>query len=121
MARNVGSEYGVEGEFYFDGTGYAGQDHDATIIDYNRPPETQPGLWCQWKLTEDGKKIEWDGGEKFYDYVEWIEYIIEKILQPRKYRLNGEVEWHGEEYDDMGRIVIKNNKVSVKYGKVVFR
>jgi hypothetical protein len=120
MARNVDPKYGVEGEFYFDGKGYCGQDDDPTVIDHNRPPETQPGLWCQWQLGEDGTTIVWDGGEKFYNYIEWIEYIIEKILKPRNYRLNGEVEWHGEEYDDIGKIVIKDNVVIVKHGKITF-
>src|SRR5574337_684850 len=66
MARKLGREYGVEGEFYVDGTGDFGQERDATVIDGNRPPSTQPGLWCQWRPTDDGTAIEWDGGEKFY-------------------------------------------------------
>src|ERR1039458_3667962 len=72
MKRNV-EGYGVDGEWFVDGTGFAGQDHDATIVEYNGPPSTQPGLWCQWRPTEDHKAIEWDDGEKFYNYVEWIE------------------------------------------------
>jgi hypothetical protein len=120
MARKVDEKYGVEGEFYVDGKGYAGQGDDDTIIDHNRPPKTQPGLWCQWIPTEDGKAIEWDGGEKFYDYVEWIEYLIKKILAPRGYVLNGEVEWQGEERGDIGKIVIKDNVVQVKEGRFTY-
>ena len=126
MARNVGPEYGIEGEFYV-----GGEDRDtplsenadgagSTILNYNVPPKTQPGLWCQWIPTEDGCAIEWSGGEKFYCYVEWIEYLIAKILRPRGYVLNGTVEWQGEDRYDMGAIVIKDNTVEVKQGRIVY-
>lgn len=122
MARNVDEKkYGVEGEFYVKGKGFAGQDRDKTIIDFNTPPKTQPGLWCQWVPNDTGTEIEWDGNEKFYCYVEWIQYIIDKILTPRKYKLNGEVEWQGEDSGDVGKIVIKNNVVKVKQGHIVYR
>ncbi|KKL86082.1 hypothetical protein LCGC14_1948340, partial [marine sediment metagenome] len=71
----------------------------------------------QWILTGDRQHIEWDGGEKFYGYVEWIEYIIEKILKPRSYVLNGKVEWSGEDEDDFGTILVINNKVEVIEGE----
>ncbi len=37
MARNVGPEYGIEGEFYVDGTGWAGQDSDKNVINKKNP------------------------------------------------------------------------------------
>jgi len=120
MARNVGPEYGIEGEFYVDGTGWAGQDSDKNVINYNRPPSTQPGLWCQWIPTDDGCELVWDGGEKFYNYVEWLDYLIDKILAPRGYTLNGECQWFGEERDDVGVIIVKNNKVTTKAGKLTY-
>lgn len=120
MARKVDPKYGVEGEFYVDGKGSFGQDKDETVIDYNTSPKTQPGLWCQWAPSEDGTEIVWDGSEKFYNYVEWIKYLIEKILAPRGYVLNGEVKWQGEESSDLGIIEIAKNKVSVREGRVVY-
>lgn len=120
MKRNVGPEYGVEGEFYVNGKGWYGQDHENNVVDSNTPPATQPGLWCQWIPTEDGNHIEWDGGEKFYNYVEWIKYLIEKILEPRGYKLNGTVEWQGEDSDDFGKIVIENNVVRIGIGSKTF-
>lgn len=114
MARNVDAKYGVEGEFYVDGTGMMGQGNDDNIIDHNRHPRTQPGLWCQWVPTEDGWYLEWDGNEKFYDYVEWLQYLISKVLEPRGYVLNGEIDWSGEEDDDQGTIVVLNNEVSTR-------
>lgn len=103
--------FGVEGEFFVDGDGFMGQDHDDTIIDGNQPPSTQPSLWCQWVPTEDHMGIEWDGGEKFYHYVDWIEYIISKVLAPKGYTLNGEVGYQGEDLDDFGIIGIIYNAV----------
>ena len=116
MARKVGPEYGVEGEWYVDGAGWAGQDHDKTIIDYNNPPSTQPGLWCQWIPTEDGDALVWDEGEKFYYYVEWLEYLVENYLKPRGYTISGEVEWQGEDSNDRGLIRVNDN--NIKVGKV---
>jgi hypothetical protein len=119
MARNI-KGYGVEGEFYVEGKGSFGQYDDDTVIDHNRPPKTQPGLWCQWVPNEDGNELVWDKGEKFYNYVEWLEYLIKSILIPRGYTVNGEVEWQGEERDDRGMIVVKDNVVKTKKGKFVW-
>ena len=41
---------------------FADERHDSTKT------TTYPGIWCQWVPTDDGKGIEWDGGEKFYNY-----------------------------------------------------
>jgi len=70
-----------------------------------------PAIWCQWVPTEDGKGIVWDGGEKFYNYVEWIKYLIADVLAPKGYVLNGDVDWRGEEWEDIGTISIKDNNV----------
>ena len=121
MARRLGPEFGIEGEFYVEGTGDFGQTKDPSIIDFNRPPCTQPGLWCQWVPTPDDKGIMWDGGEKFYEYVAWLEYLIKNFLAPNKYKLNGEVIWQGEESYDRGKIVVKNNIVTTKQGSIVYR
>ena len=70
--------------------------------------------------TADGKAIEWDYGEKFYDYIEWLGWIIEKLLKPADLILNGEVEWNGEEPSDVGKIIVKDNVVTVKEGRIVY-
>ena len=119
MARNVDG-FGIEGEFFVDGTGSFGQGDDKNIINYNKPPVTQPSLWCQWVPNKDGTEIKWDGSEKFYEYVPWIQYLITKILAPRGYALNGEVKWQGEDPEDMGIIEIVNNEVKVKHAIITF-
>ena len=99
----------------------AGQTRSSDILDYNHPPMGQPGLWCQWVPNEEGTDIEWDGGEKFYNYVEWLRYLILNFLAPWGYTLNGDVEWQGEDRDDRGQIVVTDNVVTIKRGRVVYK
>ena len=103
---------GRDGCYYVGATGFAGQDRDSSVIDYNTPPADQPGLWCQWIPNEDGSSIEWDGGEKFYDYIPWLQYIITNFLSPWGYTINGKVSWRGENASDKGTIVVKDNKIT---------
>lgn len=117
----AGLPIGEQGGYYVGALGHAGQDEDASIIEYNDPPKGQPGLWCQWMPDDGGDDaIVWDQGAKFYYYVEWLEYIIEHFLQPWGYVLNGEVEWNGEDRDDIGQICVKDNVVETKHGKIVY-
>lgn len=113
MGRNLDGAFGIEGEFYTfgDDKDIFFNRQDSNIIDHNKAPVTQPGLWCQWVPSEDGNSIEWDGGEKFYNYTEWIVYLINKILAPNGYVLNGKVDYFGEERGDVGVIEIKDNVV----------
>lgn len=109
-------ELGTDGEYFVGGTGFYGQGRDQSILEYNRPASTQPELWCQWVVTEDGKYLEWDEGEKFYEYEEWLEYLIKNFFEPFGYVLNGDVEFQGEAYDDFGVISVVNNMVNINYG-----
>ena len=130
--------YGNEGE-YFVG------DDDSSIIDYNKSPGgvlkskdedfgtywsrhtkqiqdglCQPGLWCQWTINEDGTHLVWDGGEKFYNYVEWLKYLINHFFEKWGVKLNGEITWEGEDSEDMGKIVVVNNEVTVKVARITY-
>lgn len=111
----VGLPVGTDGGYFVGSTGFMGQDNDASVLDHNYEPSDQPGLWCQWAPNEDGTCIEWDGGEKFYEYVPWIKYIITHFLKPWGRTLNGVVSFRGEHFNDVGDIVITNNEVAVKY------
>lgn len=111
MKRNVSDKFGIDGEFFVDSEGSFGQGSTSDIVDFNEPPSTQPGLWCQWTPTQDGMGIEWDGGEKFYYYTEWLVYLIAKVLEPNGYVLNGVVQWQGEDIGDVGEIFVEDNKV----------
>ena len=108
----VGLPEGPEGAYFVGGGGSYGQDRDDSILDYNDPPSGQPGLWCQWTPSKSGEAIHWDGGEKFYNYVEWIEYLVEHFLKPWGYTLEGSVQWVGEDPTDVGTISIVDNVVT---------
>jgi hypothetical protein len=114
MGRKVADVFGHEGEFYVFGGGFYGQDNEPNIMDFNKEPKTQPGLWCKWVPNEDGTEIVWDGGEKFYSYTEWLVYLIHKILKPNGYVLNGEMTWQGEETGDVGELIVENNRVFIE-------
>jgi hypothetical protein len=103
----------------------------ATRHEDDDDPASVVGLYCQWIPSDDGAIIEWDGGEKFYNYVEWIEYLVHNILDPKgpfwtepalsqRYVLSGEVTWQGEGWDDKGMIRIVDNDVKVLQGVVTY-
>lgn len=75
-----------------------------------------PGFWCDWVPTEDGKGIEWNGTEKFYDYEKWIQLIIDTYLTPWGIKLTGRVRYQGEEIGDHGTVSVVKGKVK-KTGK----
>jgi hypothetical protein len=72
----------------------------------------QPYSWCMWVPTEDGDAIEWDGGEKFHDYIEWLQYVVDKYLKPWGITLSGKVEYDGEERGDYGYLEVIDGKVT---------
>jgi len=109
--------YGVDGGYFVGGRESFS---DITIIDYNQPPQGQPGLWCQWTINKEGTELEWDGGEKFYSYTEWLEYLIKHFFSKWDVILNGEVTWQGEDSGDIGKIVVVDNDVTEKQGRIVF-
>lgn len=114
----AGLPIGEDGE-YFLGLGALGQVQDSSVIDHNSPPKTQPGLWCGWIPNERGDAIIWDGVEKFYNYAEWLLYLVDHFMKPWGYILNGEIQWCGEQNDDMGAIYVKDNNIEVYDSEIV--
>ena len=45
-------------------------------------PNGKPSIWLQWEIVEQNGnyRLEWDGGEKFSEYIKWLEYIIKYIF-----------------------------------------
>lgn len=109
--KGMPDSMGEEGEFY------VGDDEELNVVDHDNPPAIQPGLWCKWIPSDDGKEIVWNGGEKFYNYIEWIKYLIQRILTPRGYTLNGVITWDGEDDIDRGIIKIMDNRVTIGHGQ----
>ena len=112
LREAVGLPVGKDGGYYVGGGGYRGQQHDqAGLVAYNYQPDDQPSLWCQWVVTEDGSKLEWNGSEKFYSYTQWLEYLIEHFFTPWGVKLNGQIRWFGEDSDDRGVIHVRDSVV----------
>lgn len=110
---------GTEGEYYIGGSRFMGQNKDVSVIDDNNPPMGVPGLWCQW-IINNSNELEWDGGEKFYCYEEWLCYLIEHFFEPEGYVMNGEIMFTGEDDEDRGIIHVEDNKVYLEYGVCVY-
>lgn len=107
----AGLPIGDEGAYFVGSTKNFGQSAEGGVVGYNDPPSEQPGLWCQWVPSDDGSEIVWDEGEKFYNYEEWLDYIIAHFLKPWGYTLNGEVHWYGGDDEDRGTLICKDNVV----------
>ena len=87
-------KYGVDGQLYV-------KDNNVAVIchkGYIKQQITyQPWIGSfiprfSWKYFPEEQAIRWDRSEKFYCYVEWIQYLIDYVLAPRGYVLNGHVE-----------------------------
>jgi hypothetical protein len=135
--------YGYMGEYFVGGGGSMGQAQDDSIIDYNSASGEigwqdykgdwvlkqklqdqlnndslkQPGLWLQWELSSDGTELGWDGNEKFYHYIEWLQYLIQHFFEKWGIKLNGEVQWQGEDSSDFGKIIVTDNVVEILNGE----
>ena len=109
-------ELGNKGEYFAPMSINFGQEYDTSVLDHNGfKGAVHPSLWCQWIINDDGD-LEWDGGEKFYSYEEWLNYLIDNFFEPLGYVLNGDIEWQGEESDDLGTIHVVDNVVEMEYG-----
>ena len=106
---------GPEGQYFVGGDEISERVNlDTSILDHNWQPKPQPGLWCQWVI--EGNELVWDQGEKFYEYEEWLIYLIDNFIAPSGYMLNGEIEFQGEDEDVFGTIRVVNNEVNLVYG-----
>ncbi len=117
----VGLPVGVDGGYYVGSTAMAGQDWTPSpgVLSNNAPPSGQPGLWCKWVPTEDGSGIKWNEMEKFYEYTEWLNYIIVHFLTPWGIKISGEVRFQGEDSDDRGVVRIVDGVAVRKCDQII--
>ena len=94
--------------------------------DYNETPRSIPSLWCNFELKGNDQLVLLDG--RNYEYVAWLEFLVNKLLKPRGYTLNGRVEFDGERADDKGYISVTDNVIGIhgncffeheEFGKIV--
>ena len=75
-------------------------------------PINLPDAYCQWVLNKTRTAIEWDRVEKFYNYSDWLQCVID-LLKPSGFILNGKVEYQGEEISDHGWIEVNENVIKM--------
>jgi hypothetical protein len=74
--------------------------------------EGYPGIWCDWYAPAPDV-LAWNGTEKFYHYVDWLNYLINHFFIDWDVKLNGTIDWFGEDHRDRGTITVTNNKVEI--------
>ena len=122
----VGLPVGEEGGYFVAAGGMLGQEGGGPmfdpggssaaslgIIDFNRPPQGQPHLWCCWQPTGDGAGLQVPEEGAHYDPLTWLQYLQVHFLVPWGYTLHGEVAYRGSEALDAGRFVANGADVAV--------
>lgn len=107
--------YGPEGDYCIINPTIPMGVPDSAVADYNEPPVGQPSLWCSWCPSTNGNELSWNGAEKFNEYVEWLQYLIDHFFEPWGVDLNGAVQWEGEDYEDLGVISVRCNRIQIHY------
>ncbi|PIM51892.1 hypothetical protein CS062_17355 [Roseateles chitinivorans] len=92
-----------------------------TLLEINEDPATATGNrpgdgYMQWVPGTDLQSIVWDGGEKFYDYTEWLQWVC-GWLRDRGIVCWGTFIWSGEQAGDHGELVVLDNVVERKEGR----
>ena len=82
--------------------------------DLEQRQRSYPGYWCDWVPDALGTAIVWNGGEKFYNYVDWMKVIISEFLKPWGIKASGTIRWRGDNFDDIGEIVVCNSSVTTR-------
>lgn len=108
LREAVGLPLGPEGAYF---VGTPDESHPASVVDSNRPPADQPGLWCNWTPNEVGDQIECEEGDHFYFFDDWLAYLIEHFVARWGCALNGKVSWQGAQEADRGVLVVRDNIV----------
>jgi hypothetical protein len=77
-----------------------------------RPSGGFPGFHCDFAPTDDNHGIRWNGSEKTYDAVEWIDYLVRTYLGPNGITIpDGQfLDAQGEEHGDTWRLTIINGR-----------
>lgn len=81
----------------------------AVLLEANEDPDCivgpHPGSYMQWVPCESLDHIVYDGNEKFYEYLPWMEWLLMR-LKELGITANGEIRWSGEDVDDIGTILV---------------
>lgn len=56
------------------------------VIDENMPPGDQPGLWMDWKITDDGRYLVWNGAEGAGEITPTLDWSQENWVSVQFYK-----------------------------------
>lgn len=87
------------------------------FFDARHDDRNTPSIWCDLVAYES--LIKWNGSEKTYALDEWIRYVINHFIG-KDHTCNGKMIAHGEDYGDIWQIVVIDNEVSTRKGKIIF-
>ena len=78
-----------------------------------RTPEY--AVYMDWIISQNRKCLKWNGMEKFYGYVEYLQLLLDAIFIPLGYVLNGKIYYQGEDSPMSvswlyGTIILKHKK-----------
>jgi hypothetical protein len=90
------------------------------LLEFNEEPERIKDAgkltgYMQWVPSETLDAIVWDQQEKFYDYEEWMAWLL-RWLDARGIQANGVLDWRGEDSSDIGRIIVKDSAMTTEQG-----
>jgi hypothetical protein len=90
------------------------------LLEFNEDPDTiegtHPDSYMQWVPTETLDGIVWDGVEKFYNYTEWMQWLVQ-WLKACDIDAGGELLWSGEDAGDVGVITVAGGLVTADSGR----
>ena len=72
-----------------------------------------PNSYLQWVPSKTLDSIGWDGNEKFYDYVKWLQFVCDWLIGAG-ISANGNLFWSGEDTEDIGILSVTHNQVTKK-------
>lgn len=116
---NAKISLGKDAQFFTGGIGLHGQDKDPSIINFNQPPASQPGLWCPWTIFSDNQTIIPIHTKTPYEFNSWLHFIIENFVKRWNNTLNGSIIWQGEKIEDRGKTIVKDNVIQILYAKFI--
>ena len=92
------------------------------LLEFNEDPDAinegdhPTRSYMQWVPSETLNAIVWDQNEKFYDYEEWLKWLL-NWLSVRGIEASGQLNWSGESSDDIGRITVLDSVMTVERGE----
>ena len=96
----------------------------SVILEANDDPDSiqgeHPRSYMQWVPTQSLDHIVYDGNEKFYEYVDWMKWLV-NYLKGIGITADGEIDWSGDQAGDTGTIVVANSEVTVRDHKTPAR